>query len=60
MGGDKNVELVRAGYAAFSTGDMATLNDLFAEDAVWHVRAAVRCPERSKGEMRSSPFSVRL
>jgi uncharacterized protein len=37
MGADKNVELVRAGYAAFSTGDMATLNGLFAEDAVWHV-----------------------
>lgn len=36
MGADKNVELVRAGYAAFSAGDMATLNGLFAEDAVWH------------------------
>jgi ketosteroid isomerase-like protein len=36
MGADKNIELVRAGYAAFSAGDMATLHDLFAEDAVWH------------------------
>jgi uncharacterized protein len=36
MGADKNVELVRAGYAAFSAGDMATLHGLFAEDAVWH------------------------
>ena len=36
MSADKNVELVRAGYAAFSTGDMATLHGLFAEDAVWH------------------------
>jgi ketosteroid isomerase-like protein len=36
MGAEKNVELVRAGYAAFSAGDMATLHGLFAEDAVWH------------------------
>ena len=37
MGAEKNVELVRGGYAAFSTGDMATLNGLFAEVAVWHM-----------------------
>jgi ketosteroid isomerase-like protein len=36
MGAQENLELVRGGYAAFSTGDMATLNGLFAEDAVWH------------------------
>ena len=37
MGSQENAELVRRGYAAFSAGDMATLNELFAEDAVWHV-----------------------
>lgn len=37
MGTAENVELVRRGYAAFNAGDMATLSDLFAEDAVWHV-----------------------
>ena len=37
MGSEENAELVRRGYAAFSSGDMATLNGLFAEDAVWHV-----------------------
>ncbi len=37
MGSDENAELVRRGYAAFSAGDMATLNELFADDAVWHV-----------------------
>jgi hypothetical protein len=36
MGAQENIELVRKGYAAFSTGDMATLTGLFAEDAVWH------------------------
>jgi len=37
MGTAENIELVRRGYEAFNTGDMATLNELFAEDAVWHV-----------------------
>jgi uncharacterized protein len=31
-----NEELVRRGYQAFGTGDMATLNELFADDIVWH------------------------
>jgi uncharacterized protein len=31
-----NEELVRKGYAAFLGGDLAALNDLFAEDIVWH------------------------
>jgi len=37
MGTTENVELVRRGYEAFNAGDMATLSELFAEDAVWHV-----------------------
>jgi ketosteroid isomerase-like protein len=37
MGTAENVELVRRGYTAFNSGDMATLSDIFAEDAVWHV-----------------------
>ena len=32
-----NEDLVRRGFAAFATGDMATLNDLLADDVVWHV-----------------------
>ena len=31
-----NEELVRRGYQAFATGDIATLNELFADDIVWH------------------------
>jgi ketosteroid isomerase-like protein len=31
-----NEDLVRKGYAAFQSGDMATLNELFADDIVWH------------------------
>jgi ketosteroid isomerase-like protein len=30
-----NVDNARAAYQAFGSGDMATLQDLFAEDAVW-------------------------
>ncbi|WP_120953123.1 nuclear transport factor 2 family protein [Arthrobacter oryzae] len=37
MGTAENVELVRRGYTAFNSGDMATLSGMFAEDAVWHV-----------------------
>jgi ketosteroid isomerase-like protein len=40
MGSADNASLVRRGYAAFSTGDMATLSELFADDAVWHVRVS--------------------
>ena len=31
-----NKDLVRRGFAAFATGDMATLNELFSNDVVWH------------------------
>jgi ketosteroid isomerase-like protein len=37
MGAQENMDLVRSGFAAFSTGDMATLKSLFAEDAIWHM-----------------------
>jgi uncharacterized protein len=37
MGAAENAELVRRGYEAFNAGDMATLSELFAEDAVWYV-----------------------
>jgi ketosteroid isomerase-like protein len=36
MGAAENAELVRRGYEAFNTGDLATLGELFAEDAVWY------------------------
>jgi ketosteroid isomerase-like protein len=31
-----NAVRIRDGYAAFAKGDFAVLNDLFAEDLVWH------------------------
>lgn len=32
-----NVELARRAYAAFAAGDMNTVRDLIADEAVWHV-----------------------
>jgi ketosteroid isomerase-like protein len=37
MGTAEDVELVRRGFAAFSAGDMATMTELLADDAVWYV-----------------------
>jgi len=37
MGKTDDVEVIRRGYAAFSAGDMATLTELFTDDALWHV-----------------------
>lgn len=31
-----NAEILRRGFEAFSQGDMATVGELTAEDAVWH------------------------
>ncbi|MFH5877451.1 nuclear transport factor 2 family protein [Arthrobacter sp. NA-172] len=36
MGATENADLVRRGYEAFNAGDLATLGELFAEDAVWY------------------------
>ncbi len=32
-----NEDLVRRGFAAFGTGDIAALRELLADDTVWHV-----------------------
>jgi len=37
MGHEEDVELIRRGYEAFSAGDVATLTEIFAENAVWYV-----------------------
>jgi uncharacterized protein len=36
MAGHPNVERLRDGYAAFAKADFVALNDLFAEDLIWH------------------------
>jgi uncharacterized protein len=34
---DEHAVLVQKGFDAFAAGDMVTMNDLFADAAVWHV-----------------------
>jgi ketosteroid isomerase-like protein len=33
-----NIDHARRGYAAFGSGDLATLSELIADDAVWHAQ----------------------
>ena len=51
MGSEDNANLVRRGYAAFGTGDMATLSELFADDAVL-ARTGKRQPVRREARAR--------
>ena len=37
MADHPNATLLRKGYEAFASGDMAVLTELFAADVVWHV-----------------------
>jgi ketosteroid isomerase-like protein len=37
MADHPNVDIVRRGYKAFGEGDMETLAELMAEEAVWHL-----------------------
>jgi len=37
MADHPNVELLRKGYAAYSSGDIEVLNQLFADDILWHI-----------------------
>ena len=37
MGAERNAQMVRSAYRAFSAGDTEALVAMFAEDAVWHV-----------------------
>jgi ketosteroid isomerase-like protein len=55
-----NADLVRAGYNAFSRGDLQTLASLFHADAVWHTpRAAARSPATTRASTRSSATSAK-
>lgn len=55
MGAAENVALVRRGYEAFNTGDMNTLNQLFAEQASWHTPG--RGPLSGDHEGREATFA---
>ncbi len=37
MADHPNIELLRKGYQAYSSGDMETISELFADDIEWHI-----------------------
>jgi uncharacterized protein len=37
MADHPNLDLMRRGYAAYTSGDLQTIEQLFADDVVWHV-----------------------
>ncbi len=50
MGVDQNLETVRQGYAAFSSGDMDTLMALYSDDAVHIVPGSSQVSGAHKGK----------
>ena len=45
----ENAALIRRGYEAFNSGDMATLQEIIAEDAVWHAAGRSRLSGQKRG-----------
>ncbi len=56
MADHPNAALLRKGYEAFASGDMATLTELFAEDVVWHVPGNSQISGEHRG--RDAVFGV--
>lgn len=55
-----NEDLVRRGFAAFGTGDMATLAELFADDIAWHAGGRSPVAGDYKGKDEVFGFFARL
>jgi hypothetical protein len=55
-----NVQRLRAGYAAFSSGDFATLDDLFDVDAVWHANGRNQLAGEYRGRAEIYAFFGRI
>ncbi len=53
MADHPNLDILRRGYAAYGTGDMDTINELFADNIVWHVagRSPIGRDYRGKDEV---------
>jgi uncharacterized protein len=55
-----NVARIRDGYAAFANGDFGALNDLFAEDILWHVSGRSQLAGEYRGRDAVYGFFGRL
>jgi hypothetical protein len=60
MADHANVERLRAGYAAYSSGDTETLNGLFADDIVWHITGRSQLAGVYSGKEEVFGFFVKL
>jgi ketosteroid isomerase-like protein len=55
-----NVELLRKGYGAYSSGDVNVLNELFADDIVWHIAGKSQISGDYKGRDQVFGFFGKL
>jgi ketosteroid isomerase-like protein len=55
-----NVELLRKGYAAYGSGDIDVLNDLFADDILWHITGRSQLGGDYKGREQVFGFFGKL
>jgi uncharacterized protein len=55
-----NVTRIKDGYAAFAKGDFAVLNDLFAEDLLWHIGGRSQLAKDYRGRDQVYGFFGRL
>jgi ketosteroid isomerase-like protein len=55
-----NVDRLRKGYAAYSSGDMDTITELFADDIVWHVAGRSQVAADYKGRDQVFGFFGKL
>jgi ketosteroid isomerase-like protein len=60
MADHPNAELLREGYAAYGTGDMNVLTELFADDIVWHVAGRSQLSGDYKGRDQVFGFFGKL
>jgi ketosteroid isomerase-like protein len=60
MAEHKNAALIRSGYDAFAKGDMDTINDIFADDIVWHIAGRSSLAGDYKGKQEVFTFFGQL
>ena len=60
MADHPNLDLLPRGYAAYAAGDMDTMNELFADDLVWHVAGRSAIAGHYSGKAQVLGFFGRL
>lgn len=60
MGEHPNEQLLRRGYAAYSAGDIDTVNEIFADDITWHNAGYGPLSGDLKGKEQVFAFFARL